>query len=127
MGWSDVTISLNGPIVGSLLEHFADRWYVRQYEERPSDTSFAVSLLIPPRNFIFDEKYSIKDQGKYARIARGAGDSGHHHLDMHRIHDHLDHGVRRFMGGHDDRDHEDRRDHDEHSGPSAANIQLCRR
>lgn len=28
MGWSDVAISLNGPIVGSLIHHFKDRWYV---------------------------------------------------------------------------------------------------
>jgi len=27
MGWSDISISLAGPIVSSLLIHFADRWY----------------------------------------------------------------------------------------------------
>ena len=28
MGWSDVTLSMKGPIVNSLINHFADRWYV---------------------------------------------------------------------------------------------------
>lgn len=28
MGWSDITISMKGPIVTSLLDHFIDRWYV---------------------------------------------------------------------------------------------------
>lgn len=26
MGWSDVAVSLDGPIVGSLVHHFVDRW-----------------------------------------------------------------------------------------------------
>jgi len=26
MGWSDVSVSLSGPIVNSLLIHFTDRW-----------------------------------------------------------------------------------------------------
>ena len=28
MGWSDISISLSGPIVDSLAIHFVDRWYV---------------------------------------------------------------------------------------------------
>ena len=28
MGWSDVTLSMRGPIVNSLIAHFGDRWYV---------------------------------------------------------------------------------------------------
>ncbi|KAI0022330.1 phospholipase [Xylariomycetidae sp. FL0641] len=47
MGWSDVALSMNGPIVGSLIEHFIDRW-----------------------NFIYVDKYTKKDEGKYQRIAR---------------------------------------------------------
>jgi phospholipase D1/2 len=26
MGWTDVAVSLNGPITGSLVHHFKDRW-----------------------------------------------------------------------------------------------------
>ena len=33
MGWTDVAISLNGPIVGSLIHHFKDRWYVSVLRE----------------------------------------------------------------------------------------------
>lgn len=29
MGWSDVALSLNGPIVSDLVSHFVDRWYGR--------------------------------------------------------------------------------------------------
>lgn len=45
MGWSDISISLNGPIVGSLLDHFVDRW-----------------------NFIWEQKYKDKDPGKYEKL-----------------------------------------------------------
>lgn len=27
MGWSDVALSMNGPIVSDLVSHFVDRWY----------------------------------------------------------------------------------------------------
>ncbi|CAH0048808.1 unnamed protein product [Clonostachys solani] len=42
MGWSDVALSMTGPIVDSLVAHFADRW-----------------------NFIWQQKYKSKNQGKY--------------------------------------------------------------
>ncbi|EAQ87264.1 hypothetical protein CHGG_03883 [Chaetomium globosum CBS 148.51] len=42
MGWSDISISLSGPIVDSLAIHFTQRW-----------------------NFIFNKKYSTRDIGKY--------------------------------------------------------------
>lgn len=29
MGWSDVALSMNGPIVSDLVAHFVDRWYER--------------------------------------------------------------------------------------------------
>ncbi|KOS18345.1 Phospholipase D1 [Escovopsis weberi] len=45
MGWSDVALSLNGPIVNDLISHFVDRW-----------------------NFMFDEKYAAKDPGKYVKL-----------------------------------------------------------
>ncbi|CRK17746.1 hypothetical protein BN1708_003027 [Verticillium longisporum] len=58
MGWSDVSLSLNGPVVESLTEHFTDRW-----------------------NFIFDEKYTHKNPGKYERIEFKPR---HTHLGFHR-------------------------------------------
>ncbi|KAL1900065.1 hypothetical protein Cpir12675_001064 [Ceratocystis pirilliformis] len=49
MGWTDVSICLNGPITSSLLQHFCERW-----------------------NFLYDEKYSIKNPGKYERASMSA-------------------------------------------------------
>lgn len=57
MGWSDISISLNGPIVSSLLDHFVDRW-----------------------NFIWKQKYENQDPGKYPQIQYESGSiksSGH--------------------------------------------------
>ena len=45
MGWSDVSISLDGPIVNSLLIHFVDRW-----------------------NYIFNSKYGKRDNITYAPL-----------------------------------------------------------
>lgn len=45
MGWSDVALSLDGPVVEDLFSHFVDRW-----------------------NFIFDEKYASYDDNKYERM-----------------------------------------------------------
>lgn len=50
MGWSDISISLNGPIVSSLLDHFVDRW-----------------------NFIWGQKYKDKDPGKYEQLVYESG------------------------------------------------------
>ncbi|KAI1198053.1 phospholipase [Nemania serpens] len=106
MGWSDIAISLSGPIVNSLLDHFTDRW-----------------------NFIFDEKYRDKDPGKYRRLEKSGGEENHHfpRHDFGGLEDEFNRGVRRFMGdvgyhhgGHGGRHQEYRDD----SG--RANIQLCR-
>ncbi|KAF7558729.1 hypothetical protein G7046_g5430 [Stylonectria norvegica] len=45
MGWSDVALSMNGPIIDDLVDHFVDRW-----------------------NFIFNEKYAKKNPGKYQAL-----------------------------------------------------------
>ncbi len=45
MGWSDVSISLQGPVVEDLRAHFAQRW-----------------------NFIFFEKYDVRDDPRYRPI-----------------------------------------------------------
>src|SRR5690349_21248914 len=42
MGWTDVALSMQGPIVQSLSHHFKDRW-----------------------NYIWSEKYKAKDPGEY--------------------------------------------------------------
>ncbi|KAK2001795.1 phospholipase D/nuclease [Colletotrichum falcatum] len=52
MGWSDVSISLNGAIVQNLADHFVDRW-----------------------NFIYGEKYGIKNPGKYQALGGATGDA----------------------------------------------------
>ncbi|KAI1436321.1 hypothetical protein GGR50DRAFT_651645 [Xylaria sp. CBS 124048] len=69
MGWSDISISLNGPIVHSLLDHFTDRW-----------------------NFIFDEKYREKDPGKYRRLELSNGEN------TRGFRDRFNRGVRHYMG-----------------------------
>ncbi|KAK8151871.1 hypothetical protein BKA80DRAFT_305489 [Phyllosticta citrichinensis] len=47
MGWSDVALSLRGPIVEDLQEHFVQRW-----------------------NFIFHEKYKIRSDERYSRLSK---------------------------------------------------------
>ncbi|UKZ84929.1 uncharacterized protein TrAFT101_000813 [Trichoderma asperellum] len=56
MGWSDVALSMNGPIVSDLVSHFVDRW-----------------------NYIFDAKYNDKDPGKYEKLSLGGGHRPSHH------------------------------------------------
>jgi phospholipase D1/2 len=46
MGWSDVSVSIYGPIVEDLRRHFVDRW-----------------------NFIYDTKYHAQNDPRYSRLA----------------------------------------------------------
>ncbi len=46
MGWSDISISLCGPVVEDLRAHFVERW-----------------------NFIYDEKYDVRSEARYSRLA----------------------------------------------------------
>ncbi|RYO77046.1 hypothetical protein DL766_008963 [Monosporascus sp. MC13-8B] len=104
MGWSDISISMKGPIVNSLLEHFSDRW-----------------------NFIFDEKYTAKDPGKYERVElRQSGSRGHHHHTLDDMSERFQRGFRRVMG---EDEYEDREGGygGGYDRPRAASIQLCRR
>ncbi|KAK4100324.1 phospholipase D/nuclease [Parathielavia hyrcaniae] len=55
MGWSDISISLSGPIVDSLATHFTQRW-----------------------NYIFDKKYATRDIGKYRRLEPPRSHRPHH-------------------------------------------------
>lgn len=45
MGWSDVSISLSGPVVEDLRAHFIERW-----------------------NFIYDEKYNVRKDVRYSKL-----------------------------------------------------------
>lgn len=53
MGWSDISISLHGPVVEDLKEHFAQRW-----------------------NFIYNEKYDVRKDTRYSRITLNAQTPG---------------------------------------------------
>ena len=45
MGWSDISISLSGPVVEDLRAHFVERW-----------------------NFIYNEKYDVRKDTRYSRL-----------------------------------------------------------
>jgi len=45
MGWSDISVSLHGPIVEDLRAHFVERW-----------------------NFIYNEKYDVRKDVRYSRL-----------------------------------------------------------
>ena len=45
MGWSDISISLCGPVVEDLRAHFVERW-----------------------NFIYNEKYNVRKDARYSRL-----------------------------------------------------------
>ncbi|KAI1081638.1 phospholipase D/nuclease [Whalleya microplaca] len=107
MGWSDVAMSLNGPIVGSLINHFIDRW-----------------------NFIFDEKYTKQDEGEYQRIG-GSGPTtqprqeGHHLLGGFQ--GRFERGIGHFVGGgHDEGSRDLDSGRDNYSNSGNIKIQLCR-
>lgn len=53
MGWSDISISLHGPVVEGLRAHFVERW-----------------------NFIYDEKYNVRKDARYARLAFRQNEGG---------------------------------------------------
>lgn len=55
MGWSDISISLHGPVVGDLKEHFVQRW-----------------------NFIYNEKYDVRKDVRYSRLTLNAQALGAH-------------------------------------------------
>ncbi|KAK3997401.1 hypothetical protein QBC44DRAFT_315974 [Cladorrhinum sp. PSN332] len=50
MGWSDVALSVSGPVVDHLAQHFCERW-----------------------NFIFNKKYTNRDIGKYSLLQAPGG------------------------------------------------------
>ncbi len=57
MGWSDISISLSGPVVEDLQAHFVERW-----------------------NFIYNEKYDVRKDVRYSRLSftqNAAGTTSH--------------------------------------------------
>ncbi|OCK78885.1 phospholipase D/nuclease [Lepidopterella palustris CBS 459.81] len=53
MGWSDISLCLTGPVVEDLKTHFLQRW-----------------------NFIYDEKYTVRNDVRYSRLALTGPPSG---------------------------------------------------
>jgi phospholipase D1/2 len=60
MGWSDLSICLEGPMVEDLRAHFVQRW-----------------------NFIYDEKYNVENDPRYSRVTLMPSDvpDGYYKLD----------------------------------------------
>ncbi|KAF4778183.1 hypothetical protein HER10_EVM0000993 [Colletotrichum scovillei] len=119
MGWSDVSLSLSGPIVANLADHFVDRW-----------------------NFIYGEKYGKKNPGKYQALGGGAanadagriaenetesggffGGGGHTSHLFGDLSDRINRGISRMAVSDDNQDDGPRRID---RGDRAANIQLTR-
>ncbi|CAF3567821.1 unnamed protein product [Fusarium graminearum] len=112
MGWSDVTVSMTGPITRDMVDHFVDRW-----------------------NFIFKEKYNKKNPGKYhalelpPRGPSGGGDRRSRGEDDHLggLTEQFSRGMNRLrsFGEHDAPRHSDR----EHGsrGGNMPHIQMIRR
>ncbi|EFX02733.1 phospholipase [Grosmannia clavigera kw1407] len=92
MGWSDISISLSGHIVPSLITHFIDRW-----------------------NYIFDSKYVTRKEGAYEKLGMPSephtvpeslwGNGGSLLEGGQRfvggLHKHLQHRMNQFLGGGD--------------------------
>jgi phospholipase D1/2 len=123
MGWSDISISLSGPIVQSLQIHFSDRWLAA------TPQMLLETPLTTDRNYIFSQKYKEKDEEKYriieAPLSHAAPSDGLFGGDASRVfgglHEHFGRHMRRFMGGGDDElDGDNQPDHGMH-------IQLTRR
>ncbi|KAL8647750.1 MAG: hypothetical protein Q9226_006305 [Calogaya cf. arnoldii] len=53
MGWSDISVSLRGPVVEDLRAHFVERW-----------------------NFIYNEKYDVRKDVRYSRLTFNENEAG---------------------------------------------------
>ncbi|KAI1647922.1 phospholipase D/nuclease [Daldinia loculata] len=107
MGWSDIAISLKGPIVHNLIDHFTDRW-----------------------NFIYNEKYTKKDTGKYERIVVGSS-AERPREEQHRgmfddFQGHFNRGIRRLVGDGGEEEEHRNRGGDNYDRSGGIKIQLCR-
>lgn len=100
MGWSDISISLSGPIVKSLIHHFTDRW-----------------------NYIFNQKYLARAENKYTPLESVVSHPQPSADLFGDVHQRFHHGMRHMMrrdeyGGQQDSQGQD---------DGQANIQLTRR
>ena len=105
MGWSDISISLSGPIVNSLLIHFTERWnyiYSQKYVNRQNE---GYAPLDPPPTHAPPSQGLISGDDEVFRD----------------IHQHFSRHLHRFFGGGDGgQDRQESRD-------EGAHVQLCRR
>ncbi|KAK4449922.1 hypothetical protein QBC34DRAFT_404245 [Podospora aff. communis PSN243] len=102
MGWSDISISLSGPIVDSLAIHFVERW-----------------------NYIFDDKYTSRDVGKYQLLEKPSHGRPSHHLlpdgeFFGGLQHHFSRKMHRYLGDEQEEQHRPFQPSD------GAHIQLCR-
>lgn len=113
MGWSDISISMTGPIVNSAILHFTDRW-----------------------NYIFGQKYNTDDgAAKYQKIenairhARPApGLIEHGEREAGEMFGGLQRHFTKHFGHWGGESGREERSHDEGSGEDhGAHIQFCRR
>jgi phospholipase D1/2 len=84
MGWSDVSISLKGPIVEDLKDHFAQRWnfiYWEKYAVRKADNVHPLPYR-PSRAGIIGHPYS---QGEDGAEPEGEGQYEHFRNRMHGV------------------------------------------
>ncbi|WZH41134.1 Phospholipase [Fusarium acuminatum] len=112
MGWSDVALSMNGPITRDMLDHFVDRW-----------------------NFIFKDKYSKKNPGKYTKLEVPTRDSASRGVRHSRGEDdylgglteQFSRGMNRLRSfGEHDEPHDRDRGHRSRDGGDMPRIQMIR-
>ena len=105
MGWSDVSLSLSGPVVEDLKTHFAQRW-----------------------NFIYNEKYHGKNESsRYSLLPEEDGRAHHHRLhgEMGQIGDHMRDRVEEGFE-HVQARHFEGREHPRQLGTGAVPCQIMR-
>jgi len=100
MGWSDISISLSGPIVQNLIHHFTDRW-----------------------NYIFNQKYVARADNKYAPLESAVSNVEPSGALFRDVHQRFHHGMRHMMRR--DGEYEGQETREQNDGQ--ANIQLTRR
>ncbi len=91
MGWSDVSISLRGPVIEDLRAHFAQRWnfiYFEKYDVR-SDARYHPIVYKESKFGIIGHPYEPTDGGE-------PSEEGHYAEFRERMHDQLQKGRQRF-------------------------------
>ena len=119
MGWSDISISLQGHIVDNLVDHFIDRWafiWNEKYKEKDPGKYALLSPNAPQQEQPRDRGYEDnRDRGYGENRGRGYGDQAPYpDFGDFETPFHLRQHARRFLGDTDDEDHHDdhRRSHE---------------